>query len=54
MLLSGWTGAPVELPIDSADYAARLQKLVETSRYTKKPVTATAASSEGFANSFGH
>lgn len=54
MLLSGWTGAPVELPIDSADYAARLQKLVETSRYTKKPVTAAAASSEGFANSFGH
>lgn len=36
MMLSGWTGTTVELPIDSADYAKRLQELIATSRYEKK------------------
>lgn len=54
MLLSGWmNGATVELPIDAADYAERLQKLIATSRYTKKPVSVSGDNS-GFANSFGN
>ena len=54
MLLSGWLGgSAVELPIDSADYAQRLQKLIETSRYTKKTVT-TNADAGDFSKSFGH
>lgn len=54
MLLSGWLGgSAVELPIDSADYAQRLQKLVETSRYTKKTAATNAAGGD-FSNSFGH
>ncbi len=52
MLLSAWRGEPVTLPIDSADYAARLARLVETSRYRKK-APAVAAPGGNFADSFG-
>ena len=51
MLLSGWKEETVTLPIDSAEYAARLGKLVETSRYRKKSVSA-AGNPDGFSSSF--
>ena len=35
MLLSGWRGETVTLPIDAADFEARLKKLIATSRYQK-------------------
>ena len=50
MMLSGFLKQPVELPIDSKVYADKLEKLIETSRYTKKPVT--VANADGFGNSF--
>ena len=49
MMLSGFLRQPVELPIDSKVYAEKLEKLIATSRYTKK---VNASNSEGFGNSF--
>ncbi|MBO7741682.1 MAG: Gfo/Idh/MocA family oxidoreductase [Victivallales bacterium] len=43
MMLSGWRGESVTLPIDSAEYAARLQELIRNSRYVKKEVVASDA-----------
>jgi predicted dehydrogenase len=40
MILSGWRGETVTLPIDSADYAARLEERIKNSRYVKKEVIA--------------
>jgi hypothetical protein len=37
MMLSSFRKQPVEMPFDEADYAARLQELIRTSRY-QKPV----------------
>ncbi|MBR6471508.1 MAG: Gfo/Idh/MocA family oxidoreductase [Victivallales bacterium] len=51
MMLSGFLKQPVELPIDSKVYAEKLEKLIATSRYTKKPVT-TTGNAAGFGNSF--
>ena len=51
MMLSGFLKKPVELPIDSKVYAEQLEKLIATSRYTKKPV-AIAGNAAGFGNSF--
>jgi hypothetical protein len=39
MLLSGLLDKTVNLPMDSALFAAELEKLVATSRYEKKTVT---------------
>lgn len=36
MLLSGLRDKTIELPLDSADYAAELERLIATSRYRKK------------------
>ena len=52
MLLSGWKEEPVNLPIDSAEYAARLEKLIATSRYQKKAVK-KSGNADGFGSSFG-
>ncbi len=52
MLLSGWKEETVNLPIDSAEYAARLEKLIATSRYQKKAVK-NSGNAEGFGSSFG-
>ena len=38
MLLSGLRDKTIELPLDSADYAAELEKLIATSRYHKKNI----------------
>jgi hypothetical protein len=38
MLLSGLLDKTLTLPIDSALYAAELEKLIATSRYQKKEV----------------
>jgi hypothetical protein len=40
ILLSGLRDATVNLPIDSAEFAGELEKLVRTSRYQKKTVAA--------------
>ena len=53
ILYSSLIGAPVELPMDEAAYAAKLAGLASTSRYNKKktaPSSSTAASD--FAHSF--
>ena len=52
MLLSGWKEETVNLPIDSAEYAARLEKLIATSRYQKKAVK-KSGNADGFGSSFG-
>ncbi len=51
MLLSGLKNEPVTLPLDSAEYAARLAKLAETSRYQKKTAK-TGRDNSGFQSSF--
>jgi hypothetical protein len=51
MLLSGLKNKPVELPIDSAEYAELLSGLVAESRYQKKTVSAKAGN-EDMAKSF--
>lgn len=52
MLLSGWKEETVNLPIDSAEYAARLERLIATSRYQKKAVK-KSGNADGFGSSFG-
>lgn len=37
MLLSSWTGRPVEMPLDGALYEAELKKRIETSSFVKAP-----------------
>ena len=51
MLLSGLKGKTVELPMDSAEYAAELEKLVSKSRYPKK-ANKKSVNVEGFNSSF--
>jgi predicted dehydrogenase len=51
MLLAGLKDKVVTLPMDSDEYAAELEKLVATSRYQKKTVSA-AASAEDMSKSF--
>ena len=51
MLLSGWKEETVTVPINSAEYAARLEKLIATSRYQKKKAS-VAGNAEGFGSSF--
>lgn len=51
MLLSGLTGADVRLPLDSAEFARHLQKLIDSSRYQKKSVV-SAPGADDFAGSF--
>ncbi|MFA6815729.1 MAG: Gfo/Idh/MocA family oxidoreductase [Lentisphaeria bacterium] len=51
MLLSQLANKTITLPIDSADYEARLNKLIETSRYHKKAPVVTD-SSKDFNQSF--
>ena len=51
MLLSGLKNKPVELPIDSAEYAELLSGLVAESRYQKKTVSVKAGN-EDMAKSF--
>mgnify|MGYP001021836938 CR=1 FL=1 len=52
MLYSGLTGRVVRLPLDSARYAAMLERLAAGSSYQKKPVLAAIGDDAGFANSF--
>ena len=52
MLLSGWKEETVNLPIDSGEYAARLERLIATSRYQKKAVK-KSGNADGFGSSFG-
>lgn len=52
MLLSGWKEETVNLPIDSAEYATRLERLIATSRYQKKAVK-KSGNADGFGSSFG-
>ena len=52
MRLSGWKEETVNLPIDSAEYAARLERLIATSRYQKKAVK-KSGNADGFGSSFG-
>jgi predicted dehydrogenase len=51
MLLSGWLGQTVELPIDGARYENLLQERIRESRFQKKAVVPVAATD--FAKSFG-
>ena len=51
MLLAGLKDKVVTLPMDADEYAAELEKLVATSRYQKKTVSA-AASVEDMSKSF--
>ncbi|MBC2603139.1 Gfo/Idh/MocA family protein [Puniceicoccus vermicola] len=50
MLLSGFTDKPVQVPIDSAAYAAELKSRIENSTFVKKTVEAGEASD--FSKSF--
>lgn len=52
MMLSGFLKKPVELPLDSSIYAAKLQELIATSRYPKKTVSNNAAGASDFSQSF--
>ena len=52
ILLSGLKDKTVTLPIDAAEFAAELEKLVATSRYRKKAPVAAAAGD--FGGSFGN
>ncbi|MCQ2396995.1 MAG: gfo/Idh/MocA family oxidoreductase, partial [Lentisphaeria bacterium] len=52
MMLSGFLKKPVELPLDSSIYAAKLQELIATSRYPKKVSTNKVANSDDFSKSF--
>ena len=51
MMLSAWMDKTIELPMNGDDYAARLAKLVETSRYPEK-VVKPATAGENFSKSF--
>lgn len=51
MLLSGLRDKTIELPLDSADYAAELEKLIATSRYQKKKPSADGTQGD-FSHSF--
>ena len=51
MLLSGWIGQTVELPLDAAHYERRLQQRIRESRFKKKAAVSVAATD--FAKSFG-
>ena len=53
ILLSGLKDRTVSLPIDAAEFAAELEKLIATSRYHKKTAGETAAVDAGFGESFG-
>jgi len=48
-LLSTWTGQTVELPMDSTAYEARLNAMIQNSRYEKKTI---AIAAEDFTKSF--
>ena len=50
MLLSGLKDKTVELPLDAEEYAAELEKLIATSRYTKK--VTKIKNHDDFKNSF--
>ena len=51
MLLSGLRDKTIELPLDSADYAAELERLIATSRYQKKKPAADGTQGD-FSKSF--
>ena len=51
MLLSGWLGQTIELPIDAAHYERLLQDRIRESRFKKKAPVSVAATD--FAKSFG-
>ncbi len=52
MLLSGLTGKPVNMPMDSAVFERRLKRLIKTSKFEKK--TTRRKSKEDLGKSFGH
>jgi hypothetical protein len=52
MLLSGLTDKDVALPVDSTEYAARLEGLIANSRYRKKIVPQATNCNSDFNNSF--
>jgi predicted dehydrogenase len=53
MLMSGFTGKTVALPLDAPAYEALLQEKIATSTYKKKVVD-PAGATDDFANSFGN
>lgn len=52
MLLSGLKQETVSLPLDSAEFAGRLEQLIATSRYQKKAVKKVISTEAGFSDSF--
>ncbi len=52
MLLSGLTGKPVDMPMDSAVFERRLKRLIKTSKFKKK--TTHRKSKQDLQQSFGH
>ena len=53
ILLSGLKDRTVSLPIDAAEFAAELEKLIATSRYHKNSAASADAVDAGFGDSFG-
>lgn len=51
MMLSGFLKKPVQLPLDSSLYAAKLKELIAGSRYPKKKVVEDASAVD-FTKSF--
>jgi predicted dehydrogenase len=52
ILLSSWRRGPVDLPMNSAEYAAELQHRIDTSTHVKKPAAPKKIAADDFSKSF--